>query len=71
MTLDGPHPSPAARRTSRRVAALLTESRANSRPFNVPLLPLAATAAVIGASALCAFAAVHDLHVLLELAGSD
>ncbi|MEV6945854.1 M56 family metallopeptidase [Streptomyces sp. NPDC051172] len=54
----------------RRVAALLTESRANSRPFNVPLLPLAATAAVIGASALCAFAAAHDLHVLLELAGS-
>jgi Zn-dependent protease with chaperone function len=54
----------------RRVAALLAEPRVDLRPFNVPLLPLGAAAALIGASALCAFAAAHDLHVALELAGS-
>jgi hypothetical protein len=54
----------------RRVAALLTEPRAYSPPLNYPILPLAAAAAVVGASALCAFSAAHDLHVVLKLAGA-
>jgi hypothetical protein len=55
----------------RRVAALLAEPRIYSPPLNLPLLPLAAAAAVVGASALCAFAAAHDLHLLLKLAGAS
>ncbi|MFD5755281.1 M56 family metallopeptidase [Streptomyces sp. NPDC127044] len=54
----------------RRVAALLAEPHAYSPPLNYPILPLAAAAAVVGASALCAFAAAHDLHVVLKLAGA-
>lgn len=54
----------------RRVAALLTEPLTYSPPLNYPLLPLAGAAAVVGASALCAFAAAHDLHLVLELAGA-
>ncbi|MCQ4044498.1 M56 family metallopeptidase [Streptantibioticus rubrisoli] len=49
----------------RRVAALL-----KPRPPRYPLLPLGACAAVVGASGLCAFAAAHDLHVVLKLAGA-
>lgn len=55
----------------RRVAALLAEPHVYSLPLNLPLLPLAGVAAVVGSSALCAFAAAHDLHLLLELAGAD
>jgi Zn-dependent protease with chaperone function len=54
----------------RRVAALLAEPRTYSPPLNYPILSLAAAAAVVGASALCAFAAAHDLHVALKLAGA-
>ncbi|MET9040964.1 M56 family metallopeptidase [Streptomyces mirabilis] len=54
----------------RRVAALLAEPHAYSPPLNYPILPLAAASAVVGASALCAFAAAHDLHVVLKLAGA-
>ncbi|WDV50194.1 M56 family metallopeptidase [Streptomyces coeruleorubidus] len=54
----------------RRVAALLAEPRAYSLPLSLPLLPLVAAAAVVGSSALCAFAAAHDLHLLLKLAGA-
>jgi Zn-dependent protease with chaperone function len=54
----------------RRVAALLAAPRVHSRPLSHSLLPLAGAAAVVGSSALCAFAAAHDLHVLLELAGA-
>ncbi|WP_063785022.1 M56 family metallopeptidase [Streptomyces sp. TP-A0356] len=54
----------------RRVAALLAPSRASSPPLNHALLPLAGAAAVVGSSALCAFAAAHDLHLLLKLAGA-
>ncbi|MEU2866536.1 hypothetical protein ACIQWL_49045 [Streptomyces mirabilis] len=53
----------------RRVAALLAEPHTYSPPLNYPILPLAAAAAVVGASALCAFTAAHDLHVVLKLAG--
>jgi Zn-dependent protease with chaperone function len=52
----------------RRVAALLAEPRVYSSPLNYPLLPLAGVVATVGASALCAFAAAHDLHVALEVA---
>ncbi|MEU2743907.1 M56 family peptidase, partial [Streptomyces sp. NPDC007095] len=54
----------------RRVAALLAAPRTYSPPLNYPILPLAAAATVVGASALCAFAAAHDLHVVLKLAGA-
>jgi Zn-dependent protease with chaperone function len=54
----------------RRVAALLAEPRSYSPPLNYPILPLAGAAAVVGASALCAFAAAHDLHLVLKLAGA-
>ncbi|MFL4908153.1 M56 family metallopeptidase [Streptomyces sp. MMS24-I2-30] len=54
----------------RRVAALLTPPPTSSPPLNLPLLPLAGAATVIGSSALCAFAAAHDLHLLLALAGA-
>jgi hypothetical protein len=54
----------------RRVAALLAEPRTSSPPLNLPLLPLAGAGAVVGASALCAFAAAHDLHRVLKLAGA-
>ncbi|MEV5085294.1 M56 family metallopeptidase [Streptomyces sp. NPDC056159] len=54
----------------RRVAALLAEPAASSTPLSVPLLPLAGAAAVVGSSALCAFAAAHDLHLLLKLAST-
>lgn len=54
----------------RRVAALLAEPHTYSPPLNYPILPLAAAAAVVGASALCAFAAAHDLHLVLKLAGA-
>jgi hypothetical protein len=53
-----------------RVAALLAEPRTSSLPLNLPWLPLAGAAAVVGASALCAFAAAHDLHLVLKLAGA-
>jgi Zn-dependent protease with chaperone function len=54
----------------RRVAALLAVPRTYSPPLNYPILPLAAAATLVGASALCAFAAAHDLHVVLTLAGA-
>lgn len=54
----------------RRVAALLAEPIAYSPPLNYPLLPLTGAAVVVGASALCAFAAAHDLHLVLRLAGA-
>lgn len=54
----------------RRVAALLAPPRGRSLQWKHSLLPLAGAAAVIGSSALCAFAAAHELHVLLELAGA-
>ncbi|MEV5747136.1 M56 family metallopeptidase [Actinoallomurus sp. NPDC052308] len=63
-------PLAAAGPVPRRVAALLAEPTASSTPLGVPLLPLAGAAAVVGSSALCAFAAAHDLHLLLELAGA-
>ncbi len=50
----------------RRVAALLAPPRQPSRWY--PLLPVAASAAVVGADALSTFAAAHDLHVLLRAA---
>ncbi|GCB44597.1 hypothetical protein [Streptomyces sp. NL15-2K] len=53
----------------RRVAALLKPPRTHALPLNLPLLPLAGAAAVVGSSALCAFAAAHDLHLVLKLAG--
>ncbi|MFJ9120341.1 M56 family metallopeptidase [Streptomyces sp. NPDC102394] len=53
----------------RRVAALLAEPRLHLQLFNIPLLPLGAAAALIGTSALCAFAAAHELHAILERAG--
>ena len=67
------HSSPlrAAGPVPRRVAALLTAPRTYSPPLNYPLLPLAAATAVVGASALCAFAAAHDLHLVLKLAGAE
>ncbi|WP_055588298.1 M56 family metallopeptidase [Peterkaempfera griseoplana] len=64
------NPLAAAGPVPRRVAALLAEPRVYSLPLNLPLLPLAGVAAVVGSSALCAFAAAHDLHVLLEVAGA-
>lgn len=54
----------------RRVAALLAPPRTYGPPLDYPLLPLACAAAVVGANALCAFAAAHNLHRLLELAGA-
>lgn len=54
----------------RRVAALLAEPHVYTLPLGLPFLPLAGTAVVVGASALCTFAAAHDLHVVLELAGA-
>ncbi|MDF3298903.1 M56 family metallopeptidase [Streptomyces tropicalis] len=54
----------------RRVAALLAEPAPSTTLFRLPLLPLAGAAAVVGSSALCAFAAAHDLHVLLGVAGT-
>jgi Zn-dependent protease with chaperone function len=54
----------------RRVAALLAQPRTSSPPLNLSLLPLAGAAAVVGSSALCAFAAAHDLHLVLKLAGT-
>ncbi len=54
----------------RRVAALLAPPERHSAPLSHPLLPVTASAAVVGASGLCTFAAAHDLHVLLKLAGA-
>ncbi|MGW7008525.1 M56 family metallopeptidase [Streptomyces sp. NPDC054933] len=54
----------------RRVAALLNPPPTYSTPLSHPLLPLAASAIAVGASALCTFAAAHDLHLLLKLAGA-
>lgn len=55
----------------RRVAALLAQPPTPVTVVNSSLLlPLAGAAAVIGSSALCAFAAAHDLHVLLKVAGA-
>ena len=56
----------------RRVAALLIPPLPRSLvlPLNWSLIPLAATACAVGASALCAFAAAHDYHLLLEIAGA-
>ncbi|MEV8475674.1 hypothetical protein [Streptomyces sp. NPDC051173] len=48
----------------RRVAALLAP------PLPARTLPPAATALVLAVSALCVAEAAHDLHLLLELAGS-
>lgn len=72
LGLFGRHRGPlaAAGPVPRRVAALLAQPRRHSLPLNLPLLPLAGAAAVVGSSALCAFAAAHDLHLLLELAGA-
>ncbi|MGW4562176.1 M56 family metallopeptidase [Streptomyces sp. NPDC004561] len=63
-------PLAAAGPVPRRVAALLAAPRAQASPLGHAALPLAAALAVVGSNALCAFAAAHDLHVLLELAGS-
>ncbi|MFG3202080.1 M56 family metallopeptidase [Streptomyces sp. NPDC048192] len=63
LTTPGPVP--------RRVAALLAAPRTSMLLLNHPLLSLAAAAVLVGSSALCAFAAAHDLHVLLKLAGAS
>ncbi|MFE9450154.1 M56 family metallopeptidase [Streptomyces sp. NPDC006739] len=63
-------PLKAAGPVPRRVAALLAEPPVYSLPLNLPLLPLAGAAAVVGSSAVCAFAAAHDLHLLLKVAGA-
>ncbi|MFL6055507.1 MAG: M56 family metallopeptidase [Actinoallomurus sp.] len=54
----------------RRVAALLASPlpRGPIPPMDWSLLPLAAAACAVGASGLCAFAAAHDLHLLLKIA---
>ncbi|MEU1629176.1 M56 family metallopeptidase [Streptomyces sp. NPDC020096] len=54
----------------RRVAALLAPPVRHLAPLGHPLLPMAASAVVVGASGLCTFAAAHDLHLLLKLAGA-
>ena len=56
----------------RRVAALLAPPlpRGLLPPLDHSLIPLATTACTVAASALCAFAAAHDLHLLLKIAGA-
>jgi Zn-dependent protease with chaperone function len=55
----------------RRVAALLAPPPRRPVPaLDRSLLPVAVTVGAVGASALSAFAAAHDLHALLELAGA-
>ncbi|MDJ0341753.1 M48 family metalloprotease [Streptomyces sp. H10-C2] len=57
----------------RRVAALLAPPLPRGLllpPLDGSLIPLAATACAVGASALCTFAAAHDLHLLLKIAGA-
>jgi Zn-dependent protease with chaperone function len=56
----------------RRVAALLAPPlpRGPLPPLDWSLVPLAATTSAVGASALCAFAAAHDFHLLLKIAGA-
>ncbi|MFC1418147.1 M56 family metallopeptidase [Streptacidiphilus cavernicola] len=57
----------------RRVAALLAPPLPGrpTLPLDRSLIPLAATAGAVAASALCAFAAAHDFHLLLEIAGAS
>jgi hypothetical protein len=56
----------------RRVAALLAPPlpRAPLPAVGRCLVPLTATTFTVGASALCAFAAAHDFHLLLKIAGA-
>ena len=56
----------------RRVAALLAPPPPGGPipGLDRSLVPLAATACAVGASALSAFAAAHDLHLLLKVAGA-
>ncbi|MEZ0068891.1 Zn-dependent protease with chaperone function [Streptacidiphilus sp. MAP12-20] len=59
----------------RRVAALLAPPVRARRglpwalPFGVPWLPLVAMCALLAASGVCAFAAAHDIHLLLDPRG--
>jgi Zn-dependent protease with chaperone function len=60
---DRPGPVP------RRVAALLAPPPAH-HPLTGPVLAAATATVFVGVNAVCAFAAAHDLHHLLELAGA-
>ncbi|WP_051942754.1 M56 family metallopeptidase [Streptacidiphilus rugosus] len=59
----------------RRVAALLAPPVRVRRglpwalPFGVPLLPFAAMCVLLAASGVCAFAAAHDIHLLIDPRG--
>ena len=55
-----------------RVAALLAAPLPRSivPPLNLGLVLLVVTVCAVGASGLCAFAAAHDLHLLLKTAGA-
>ncbi|QMU74712.1 M56 family metallopeptidase [Streptacidiphilus sp. PB12-B1b] len=56
----------------RRVAALLAPPlpRRFVPPLDWSLVPFAATTCAVAASGLCAFAAAHDFHLLLKIAGA-
>ncbi|WP_152626655.1 M56 family metallopeptidase [Streptacidiphilus carbonis] len=56
----------------RRVAALLAPPLPSGPlpALDWSLVPLAATAFAVAASGLCAFAAAHDFHLLLKIAGA-
>lgn len=70
--LGRPDPHARAGPVPRRVAALIAPPLPRSPlPALVRcLLPLAVTTLMVGVSALCAFAAAHDFHLLLEIAGN-
>lgn len=59
----------------RRVAALLAPAPRSHRglpwalPWGVPWLPVLAMGTLLGASAICAFTAAHDIHLLLDPRG--
>jgi hypothetical protein len=67
-----PDPHAKAGPVPRRVAALIAPPLPRS-PLPALfrcLLPLTTTTVMAGVSALCAFAAAHDFHLLLEIAGN-
>lgn len=65
-------PLAAAGPVPRRVAALLAPPlpRGPLPPMDRSLVPLAAMACAVAAGGLCAFAAAHDFHLLLKIAGT-
>lgn len=68
-----PDPHAKAGPVPRRVAALIAPPlpRSPLPALGGALVPLAAVTLTVAASALCAFAAAHDFHLLLKIAGAQ